>query len=119
MRSPEKVLIRTARLILRLPKRGDEGAMARYYCDNRDYLQPLSPIFAPELFTVRGWRDRIDATLAEYRSGKGLRLALFSRLEPAKVIGIANFTMITIFPTYVCNLGYSIAWSGQGQGLMT
>ncbi|MFI5385763.1 MAG: GNAT family N-acetyltransferase [Fimbriimonadales bacterium] len=108
---------------MRLPRRGDEEAMARFYSENRRYLQPFSPTLSEELFTIRGWRGRIDATLAEYRSGKGLRLVVFPRDRGqgahAPVIGVANFTSITSFPGYSCNLGYSIAEAEQGKGLMT
>jgi ribosomal-protein-alanine N-acetyltransferase len=119
MRAPEKVVIGTKRLILRLPRRGDEAAMASFYEENRDFLQPYSPTFSAELFTVRGWRERIDATLAEYRNGKGVRLILIPRIDSARVIGVANFTSITGFPGFMCNLGYSIAQSEEGKGLMT
>jgi ribosomal-protein-alanine N-acetyltransferase len=113
------VLIETERLVLRLPRRGEETAIARFYSQNRKFLQPFSPTFGEEIFTVRGWRDRIDATLAEYRGGRGLRLLLYPKAQPARVMGIANFTSITGFPTYMCNLGYSIAESEQGRGLIT
>src|SRR5579862_2083775 len=119
LRSPERIAIQTERLLLRMPQRGDEAAMVRLYSENRDFLQPYSPIFDPELFTVRGWRDRIDATTAEYRNGRGLRLVLFAKANPADAIGVANFTSITSHPSYLCNLGYSIAEAEQGKGLMT
>lgn len=117
--SPDKVRIETERLILRLPRRGDETALARFYAENRDFLQPFSPTFSDELFSVRGWRSRIEATHAEYRNGKGIRFVLFPRTEPIRAIGVANFTSITGFPTYLCNLGYSISEAKQGTGLMT
>lgn len=119
MRRTESVQIETERLLLRMPKRGDETGLARFYGTNRDYLQPYSPSFADELFSARAWRDRIDRTVAEYRGGKGLRLILLPKGETTKVIGVANFTSITGFPTYLCNLGYSIAESEQKKGLMT
>jgi len=93
--------------------------MAQFYVENGVYLKPLSPAFNDELFSARAWRSRIEAVHAEFRNGKGLRLALLLRADPSRVVGVANFTSITGFPTYLCNLGYSIAESEQGKGLMT
>src|SRR4051812_47308906 len=97
---PSAVRIETERLIMRLPRRGDEVGICSFYSENRDFLQPYSPIFDEELFTVRGWRNRIEATRAEYRSGKGLRLVLYPVAEPSRAIGVANFTSISSFPTF-------------------
>ncbi|HVT10834.1 MAG TPA: GNAT family N-acetyltransferase [Fimbriimonadaceae bacterium] len=119
VRAPEKVSLSTERLLLRMPRRGDEAMMAQFYSRNRAYLQPFSPIFGEEIFTIRGWRNRIEATLAEYRAGRGLRLMLLPIEEPSRVIGVANFTSITSFPTFLCNLGYSVDEAEQGKGLMT
>lgn len=124
LRSPDKVVIETERLILRLPRRGDESGLARFYLENRAHLQPFSPTLSDDLFSVRGWRGRIDATLAEYRNGKGVRLVIFRKSGQSqngvpRVAGVANFTLITFFPGYSCNLGYSIAESDQGRGMMT
>ncbi|HWA82966.1 MAG TPA: GNAT family N-acetyltransferase [Fimbriimonadaceae bacterium] len=118
-RAPEKVLLTTERLILRIPRRGDEAMMAAFYAKNRAHLQPFSPIFGEEIFTVRGWRNRIEATFAEYRNGRGLRLVLLPIEDPSRVVGVANFTSITPFPTFLCNLGYSMDDGEQGKGLMT
>ncbi len=119
LRNPDKVRIATERLILRILRRGDEAAMVHFYTENRAFLKPYSPTFSDELFSIRGWRDRIEAIHAEYRSGKGLRLVLFPQDEPSRAIGVVNFTAITSFPTYLCNLGYSIAEADQGKGFMT
>jgi ribosomal-protein-alanine N-acetyltransferase len=118
-REPAQVCIETERLILRVAVPGDERKMADFYRRNREFLQPYSPTFDEELFSVRGWQDRIDATIAEYRAGKGLRLILVAKAELDGVVGIANFTMITGFPTFTCNLGYSVDECRQGKGLMT
>jgi ribosomal-protein-alanine N-acetyltransferase len=117
MRKADQVSIETERLVLRLPRRGDETPLTRFYTDNRAFLQPWSPTFAEELFSQRGWRDRIDATHAEYRSGRGLRLLMASKSR-AEIVGVVNFTSITSFPSYLCNLGYSLGQTWQGQGLM-
>jgi ribosomal-protein-alanine N-acetyltransferase len=104
---------------LRLPNRRDAAALAAFYVENREFLQPFAPVFSPELFSEKGWRGRIDATLAEYRSGRGLRLILVPKGATGRIVGVANFTSITSFPGYLCNLGYSMAEAEQGKGLMT
>ncbi|HTQ09709.1 MAG TPA: GNAT family N-acetyltransferase [Fimbriimonadaceae bacterium] len=118
-RAPDRVRLESERLVLRVLHRGDEVAIARFYTENQAFLQPYAPTFGQELFSVRGWRDRIEAIHAEYRHGRALRLVLIAKEDPARIIGVANFTMITGFPTFLCNLGYSIAESEQGKGLMT
>lgn len=119
LRGPDRVVIETARLVLRMPKRGDESALMEFYTANRAHLSPVSPAFGEEIFTIRGWKNRIEATLTEYKAGRGLRLILLPKGEEPRVIGVANFTSITSFPGYLCNLGYSIDEREQGKGLMT
>lgn len=119
VRHPDKVVLQTERLILRLPNRRDSAALTAFYIENREFLQPFAPIFSEELFSERGWRGRIEATIAEYRGGRGLRLILVPRSEQSSIVGVVNFTSITSFPGYLSNLGYSIAENQQGRGLMT
>lgn len=102
-----------------MARRGDEVLVASFYRDNRAFLQPYSPTFDEQLFTEVGWRERIEATAAEYRSGRGLRLIVLPKAEPKRMIGVANFTAITGFPQYACNLGYSMDERDCGKGLMT
>jgi ribosomal-protein-alanine N-acetyltransferase len=118
-RDPAQVVIETERLIVRIARRGDEKMVASFYRHNREYLQPFSPTFDEQLFTEWGWRERIEATLAEYRGGKGLRLIVIPKADRGRMIGVANFTSITGFPQFGCNLGYSIDEREQGKGFMT
>jgi ribosomal-protein-alanine N-acetyltransferase len=118
-REPARVSIQTERLALRMAVAGDEARISDFYRRNRDFLQPFSPTFDDQLFSVHSWRDRIAAIAAEYRAGKGLRLIILPKVDAARVIGIANFTMITGFPTFTCNLGYSMDENEQGKGVMT
>lgn len=112
-------VIETERLVLRLPRHGDEVALPRFFLENRDFLQPWSPPLAAELFTEHGWRARIEATWAEYRAGRGLRLIMLSRTDSDRVLGTVNFTSITGMPTCTCTLGYSLAEIEQRKGYMS
>lgn len=110
--------LETERLILRLPERDDADAMAAYFLDNREHLQPFYPTFEPTIIRGPSWRERIALTEEEYRHRKSVRLALALKVHPRKIVGVANFTSITGDPKFACTLGYSLASDVQGQGLM-
>ena len=43
-------MIETPRLSLRLPQPEDAASVARFYSENRDHLQPWSPLWSEGLF---------------------------------------------------------------------
>lgn len=118
-REPVAVELRTERLILRLPERGDEERMARFYRDNREFLQPWSPSFHEDFFNPAAWRDRIIAIRNEFTSRRGMRLIFLSADDPSNIVGMASLTNITSFPTWSAQLGYSVAAAQEKRGLMT
>lgn len=109
----------TPRLILRMPVLEDAPAVVRYLKENRAHLAPWSPGFPTGFFTKPFWEERIRQASLEWKAETALRLYMFSRQDPTRVIGAINFTQIFRGPFQNAYLGYSIAASEQGKGLMT
>lgn len=105
----------TDRLVVRTPKQGDGEHYARYYTENRDFLQPWSPTFGPDMFSAPDWEDSIPIIRHEFTSGRSARFCLFLDHQ---MIGVANITSITRSPSYSCLLGYTLCQSSQGKGYM-
>ena len=80
------VELRTDRLVVRTPRRGDGAEYARYYAENRDFLQPFSPTFNPDLFSARGWESSISVIERQLDQAIAVRFGIF---DNAHLIGVA------------------------------
>ncbi|MDR3689419.1 MAG: GNAT family N-acetyltransferase [Fimbriimonas sp.] len=102
-------------MIVRTPQMGDGVHYARYYRENRDFLQPLSPRFSEDMFSEHDWERSIPIIRQEFAVGRSMRFCLFKDLV---MIGVANVTSITQSPSHSCILGYTLSQTMQGQGYM-
>lgn len=109
------VELTTARLKVRTPRAGDGAAYARYYRENREFLQPFSPTFEAGMFSDQDWEASIPFIQQQFANGSSARFCLF--LEN-RLIGVANLTSITRSPSYGATLGYTLDETHQGRGLM-
>ncbi len=111
----------TARLTVRLARPGMEAAMARFLADNFEgHLDRWSPPAAPAFFTAGFWRERLALAVEEFRAGRSARFALqeAGSGERAPILGTCSYTNVVRGPLLACSLGYQIARSHQGRGLM-
>jgi ribosomal-protein-alanine N-acetyltransferase len=113
--------LETARLVLALARPGMEEAMTRFLADNHaGHLDRWSPPAGPAFFTAAFWADRLRQSVADYHNGRAVRFVLQERpLQPDRaVLGTCNYTNIVRGPFQACFLGYQIARTHEGQGLM-
>ena len=110
--------LETAQVIVRMAQTEDVPQIVRYFDENRERLAPSRPLVGPEFFTQGFWNAQVHANLAEFREGKSVRLFLFDRARPERVVGNANFTQIFRSPAYYCMLGYGLAAEYEGRGMM-
>lgn len=109
----------TERLELRLADADDVPALLRYHDDNREHLAASRPTVPDAFYTHDFWVTQVHAARAEFRNDRSLRLVMFSRAEPGRVIGNANFTQFQRGPAQYCVLGYGLDRHHEGRGLMT
>jgi ribosomal-protein-alanine N-acetyltransferase len=110
--------LETGRLTVRLARPGMQQAMVRFLADNfSGYLDRWSPPAAPALFTEAFWAERLAIAVEEFQADRAVRFVLQPRGEDA-IIGTCNYTNIVRGAFHACNLGYQIARSHEGQGLM-
>jgi [ribosomal protein S5]-alanine N-acetyltransferase len=110
--------LETERLVIRMAAPEDVDAVVRYFDDNREHLAPSRPRVGEEFFTAPFWAAQVRANQTEFREGRSVRLFVFPRAEPERVIGNVNFTQIFRHPAHYCVLGYGLDRGHQGQGLM-
>jgi ribosomal-protein-alanine N-acetyltransferase len=112
--------VATPRLALRLARPSMSAAMARFFTDNWEgHLDRWSPPAAPGFFGEAFWRERLERAPAEWEAGTAARFALqLPGPESGPVIGTCNYTNIVRGPFQACHLGYQIARSHEGRGLM-
>ena len=112
--------LRTERLSVRLARPGMEAAMARFLTENFDgHLDRWSPPAAPAFFTEAFWRERLAVAVEEYQAGRAARFVLQAHGPVSgPILGTCNYTNIVRGPFQACHLGYQLARSHEGRGLM-
>lgn len=110
--------LETDRLLLRLGKVPDAPAVLQFWKENRVHLQPSRATIPESYFTSPFWLERFQRDQEEFRTDQSLRLFLFARADPERVLGFANFFGFARGAAQYCTLGYALGESAQGQGLM-
>ena len=106
------------RLVTRLGREEDAPAVLAFYNENRAFLETWEPLRPHDFYTLGWWKGKIADSEKEFAAGQSLRLFMFSRAEPSRVVGSINFTNIMRGFIHACFLGYSLAEAEQGKGFM-
>jgi len=112
-------LIRTERLIMRVPEEADVTEIIRFYSENRAHLQPFSPVFGADFLDPIIWIEQVQARAREFAAGESFRAFLFEQQAPRRIIGNLNLTQVQRGAFQSCVLGYNLAADEQGKGYMT
>jgi ribosomal-protein-alanine N-acetyltransferase len=112
--------LETERLLLTLPSPEAAARVAAYFAENREHHAPWDPARPDGFFEEPYWRVRLGAIREEVETEKALRLFLFARAagEAGPILGTVNFTNFMRGQFMACFLGYGLARSAEGKGLM-
>lgn len=110
------VLIKTDRLILRLPNEADSIQFQAFEERNIRHLSPWKSTGE----TKKDYKTQLIQWEQEFKEGKSIRFLLFLKNNPeGEIIGFCNFSQIFRGPFQACYLGYHIDAAFQGKGLMS
>lgn len=109
--------LRTARTYIGLPEPADAEALLRYRLDNRAHLAPWEPVRDAVFYTLEACRRSIADGTEAARVDRAYPLLVF---DPERLQVLASFTFFNVARGIfqACHLGYGVAQSQQGQGLM-
>lgn len=113
------VEMKNSRIIVRMANVGDINEILDYLLYNKKHLETYEPKKPNKFYTYDFWKNRIEISIKEFEELKSLRLFIFEKSKPLKVIGLLNFEGICKEPFYSCEMGYSLAKNSQGKGYMT
>jgi ribosomal-protein-alanine N-acetyltransferase len=109
--------IRTERAVLRVLTQADRDLLHAYRIENRDHLAPWEPARDPAYYRAHSASERVQQMLAETLAGSALHFAALD-IGSGRMIASCAFTNIVRGAFQACHLGYSVAHSREGTGLM-
>jgi [ribosomal protein S5]-alanine N-acetyltransferase len=112
-------LIISDRLLLTIAVQEDIPQILKYFTENKTYLTPFYPRWFENLFTEEYWHYQLENNFLEFIHEQSLKLFIFTKENPTKVIGTVNFTNFIRGSAHFCYVGYSLAEAKQGKGYMT
>jgi [ribosomal protein S5]-alanine N-acetyltransferase len=115
----ELPIITSDRLLLRIGIQEDIPSILKYFIDNKAYLTPYYPTWVEHFFTAEYWHYQVENNFLEFIHDQSLKLFIFPKKQPTKIIGTINFTNFVKGAAHFCYLGYSLADAEQGKGYMT
>lgn len=110
-------VLKSERLVMRIPVESDAPELLRYRIDNRAHLAPWEPVREQVYYTLGHCLQAIADARETARLDRGYPFAVF---DAASCEWIATFNLANIVRGVfqACHLGYGIAAARQGQGLM-
>ncbi len=107
-------------LLIRFPERGDEAALVHFHWRNREFFVPSGSVNPATDFESHRWTAYIRQSTSDRTKGTAVRFLVCDR-KSDKTIIIAKISYTQIFrgPFHACYLGYAMAETYCGRGLMT
>ncbi|MGE7991756.1 GNAT family N-acetyltransferase [Pseudomonas sp. NPDC089554] len=102
---------------IRLLRQDDFSLVGDYERDNRQHLSPWEPLRGEGYFSRDSVRGRVAQQVENMEAGQSI-FFLILESEGGKLLGRCNYTNMVRGIFQACNLGFSLAESAQGQGLM-
>lgn len=110
----------TERLVLLVPTSQDAERLAAYLADNREHLAPWEPTRPQEYYAPEFWRAALPELVDEALAERSVTLLLAARTRPdGPVLGRCALSNIVRGPFQAAHLGFSLAASAVGGGLMS
>lgn len=107
----------TVRLELRPATAEDAAAVLAWQRANRTHLQAWEPLRADAFYTLEAQRARLQAQADATASGAALHWLIVCKQRDV-LIGECALTNLVRGVFQACHLGFALAASAQGQGLM-
>lgn len=112
------VVLESDRLFIRQTHLNDAFEIADYFSRNRQFHKPFDPIRPDYFFTENNWTECVASDLHKFRNDESLRLFLFQKESPYRIIGMIHFSGFIRGAFQAAYLGYSLDEKHQGNGYM-
>lgn len=109
----------TERLILRTLEESEVQKVLDYYIRNRDFLLEWEPVKTEEFYTASYQTEQLKKDLAGINSRSMLRLWVFKKDDPDRIIGSIGFNNIVWGAFLSCHLGYKLDHEEINKGYVT
>jgi [ribosomal protein S5]-alanine N-acetyltransferase len=112
-------ILKSERLLLRVPQVQDAERLADYVLRNRDHLAPWEPSRHAEYFTLAFWLDEITRLECQRLADQAVSFILLARDRPdGPILGRTSITNIVRGSFQAGHLGFALANASVGHGLM-
>ena len=111
-----KFEIQTERLTLKLPDESFAKEVTEYFIRNKDFFEQWVPTFTPDQFTTDMNRRRLKLNLSLFNEGRSIKLWIFGKDNPKRIIGDVAFSEIIYEPFLSCFLSYKFDQEETGKG---
>lgn len=114
-----KEIYHTDRLILRILRPKDAGLVLDYTTRNKDFLKEWETDRPDDYYTLGHQKSLLKRDYRRFQEGQMLRLWIFRKDDPSKVIGTIALDNIIRGPFLSCFLGYRLDRDNINQGYTT
>lgn len=114
----QDTVVRTERLALRPPAKGDYGEWARRREESRAHLEPWEPRWPSDALSRDDWARRLRSWRGAWRNDRAYVFLAFAQ-QSQRLVGGVSVTNVRRGPAQSASLGYWLLGDCQGKGYMT
>ena len=114
-----KKTYKTSRLFLVQPNINMACEIVDFYSRNRNFFREFDPLRPEVFYKVSTHKDIIKKELEEIKHKRMLKFWIYKIEDKKRIIGMINFTNITMGVFLSCTVGYKLDEYEQNKGYMT
>lgn len=113
------IFYETERLVLKVLDQSFAEIVLDYYWRNKAFLEEWEPVKSEEFYTKKYQMEQLNKEFANFEKKSSLRLWIFKKDNPGRIIGSIAFSNIIRGAFQSCHLGYKSDKDEINKGCIT